>query len=216
MYFTLRLLTNFVTMVTEVTWSGFLILTHCPNTPTPSLIFNNFLKTVFNQGTVFQHHWWNVLFSMSNTHESHPQCLKKDLISLCKNTTWSLSCATHAASQAAMWTDGRHSCASVCSCDLLFSMGHTPLFILFTFVSHQLRCVCVYVKVLRAYNRLCVVTFLIKRKENNWVVTLFVICFERDYKGYESLLSGKIFVCLKCLLVLIKITLFFFIVPSVE
>lgn len=121
----------------------------------------------------------------------------------CKDTTWfagrwatALSCGTHAASHSAMWTDGRHSCASVCSCDLLWS-GHTPLFILFTFVSHQLRCV--YVKVLRANNRLCVMTFLSKMNEHNWVVTLLVIQFERDYMGYESLLSGKIFVCLKCL-----------------
>lgn len=151
MCLTLRRLTDFVTMVTEVTWSGGFILTHCPNTPTLSLIFNNFLKTIFNQGAVFQHRWWNVLFSMSNTHESHPQCLKKDLIReslqehhmLCKSVSHGFV-MRHTRTQAAMWTDGWHSCALVCSCDLLCSMGHThtPFHTLYFCLSSVEVCVC--------------------------------------------------------------------------
>lgn len=41
-------------MVTNITCDKrIFIMTHYSNTPTPSFIFNNFLKTIFNQGAVF-------------------------------------------------------------------------------------------------------------------------------------------------------------------
>lgn len=145
MYFTLRLLTDFVTMVTEVTWSGFLILTHCPNTPTPSLIFNNFLKTVFNQGTVFQHRWWNVLFSMSNTHESHPQCLKKDLIRESLQEHHMVFVMRHTRSVSGCHVDRRSAqlCLSVQLWSAFLNGTHTPFHTLYFCLSSAEVCVCV-------------------------------------------------------------------------
>lgn len=154
--YTLRtLLTDCVTMVTNITCDKrIFIMTHYSNTPTPSFIFNDLLKTIFNQGAVFSallvECGDTVLFSMSNTHESRLKCLKKDLMrEYFARTPHGLQVGEpllcHAAPTQRLMLPCGQTVGTVvpqCAAVVFFvrDSGRTLLFILFTFVSHQLRC----------------------------------------------------------------------------
>lgn len=91
-----------------------------------------------------------MLFSMSNTHESHPKCLKKYLMrEYFARTPHGLQVGEPLLCYAALMQRLMLPCGQTvstvvpqCAAVVFFvrDSGRTILFILFTFVSHQLRC----------------------------------------------------------------------------